>query len=383
MDASLEFAVRAVMKHTLEEEFDGGYMYSEVYWNDGARQSVPFAFEAGRGEVQTHSSTLMDHPVAPRTPADGLVVTSSAPANLLMIPPNRTSGPYSDLDTHWSAVVPFGAFYEVGELLAFRVEGVRHGVCFQHFLGRSPPGNPQAMHTSLSQTRLAAPTDESSFDPVNVSTEALIKTLIDFGDGTTRDMSTDPRINHTVDDASCAEIVKPNTLRVRPNATCTSIRVDSYIPAFKPYFVNASNVSVPVVYMEAFEVIIYPRGSGGQDPLPNNKLGQVECVDNAFQNADVRAYARLSDAAIFDVTSKATIASSDASKVDVDVLRVVSIAPGTVNITGTFGTFVSTVGLEVGRRFTRVRHESHHHTSSVRDATLGLLAQRGVSASHL
>ena len=202
-------------------------------------------------------------------------------------------------------------------------------------------------------SRLTVPGDGARFFPLSIPIEAQLRTLITFDDGTTRDMSVDSRVHFTVSPAECADIraMEMGGGRVVVVRECLASSINIGVSVDGVALLPPPPLVLQLVRLHHLSLTFsgYPSGGSGL-----TTVGRVACVptaSNIFHHAVASVYAYLSDelAVGIDVTSAASLSSSDSSVVGVaDVgSRLFVKKPGAVTIRAAFNANYTTATLGV------------------------------------
>ena len=153
---------------------------------------------------------------------------------------------------------------------------------------------------------LTTPEDPAAQQPMSVPHAAPLRIVVDFSDGTSLDLSADPRLTLSVDDTSCAAI-ESGELRVKRGATCVEVTVLAVLPSLAPGLVGSRTARL--VRLDAVELAFLPHPSfPGHHAVDAMALRRVACT-GVFQRAQALVRARLSNGSLTTITSYAALTS--------------------------------------------------------------------------
>ncbi|KAL1499209.1 hypothetical protein AB1Y20_013717 [Prymnesium parvum] len=295
-------------------EGDSGLLYSTVTWSDGASEAVGIKAWAGLDEIAQPSFN----------------------PNIVVYAPLGES----NSEQFWKVGVAVGA---INECIVTVV--VNWTVCGTTVATSTVPihlnlPDPTEVQLSAADTRLTGANDDARLAPISLPVSTQLRVLVSFGDGTTKDMTTDTRVSYAVADARCAGMVGDIMVHTRDaarSAGCTAVVVNATVTLGA--FTLISSISVPLVYLDRVELdfVGYPSNNAG---VVLTKLYRVECLEATYQRAAPRLLAFLSDSsAAIDVTSAGVYASNNTQVISQsDSTSLVATGSGIALLTATFGT---------------------------------------------
>ena len=265
--ASSSFTATAQLQHLLKAEGDVAEVYVFATFADGATQQVESA------EVF----------LAPAV--DGVVVT------------NGTSNAAATMS------VGIGATGYAGTVVTatWRVgtETLGTGVGWANMTLPLPV----LVTATASQTRVAPPDDSATTYPISVASSFAIAATVHYDDGTSKDFSSDARLNVSLAAASaeCASVHGLAQVAVSAGAGCASIEVLVQVPDLSPSL--SATVAVPVVKFQALRLSTAPYPSyPGSSAHTNVPLYRLDC-SSYYQHAAASLLVNLSDSSEFTVTN--------------------------------------------------------------------------------
>ena len=195
---------------------------------------------------------------------------------------------------------------------------------------------PVLVVASAEESRVAPPDNSAATVPISLATSFAVSAVVHYDDGTSKDFSSDARLNVSLAavSAACASVQGLAQVVLVAGASCTSIEVLVSVPALS-LSLNAT-VVVPVVVLQQLQLSTEPfpsySGSGTHTNVP---LYRLDCTSQ-YQHATARVVAVLSDASQVTVTSQSSFSSSDAAVVSVGSSRLRSLSAGASTLQATF-----------------------------------------------
>ena len=162
---------------------------------------------------------------------------------------------------------------------------------------------PILVTATASQTRVAPPDDSATTYPISVRSSFAIASTVHYDDGTSKDFSSDSRLNVSLAAASaeCASVQGLAQVDVKAGASCASIEVLVQVPDLSPSL--KATVAVPVVKVQALWLSTAPYPSyPGSSARTNVPLYRLDCTPY-YQHAEASLLVTLSDASKFTVTN--------------------------------------------------------------------------------
>ena len=261
---------------------------------------------------------------------------------------------------------------------------------------------PEGFEVSFSALRLTSPDDDATAEPISLPTETNLSVVVSFSDNTTREFAADPRVHYRIHEPECATLDR-RTLHVTSGALCPNVTVgvELSLPMKTDAWGNtailemATNVTVTVAYLDHVEVFFngYPDTAANQQVIVTS-LSLIQCT-NKYHQATARANAYLTDKLweAVSIASYTTFSSSDASKINTFGSRMLVFNPGSVTITGTFGSTSAGIGTvqlastdSIPNRVvalnlsTELREESTLSlvTNTKQEVTIGVIYENGI-----
>ena len=161
---------------------------------------------------------------------------------------------------------------------------------------------PVLVTATASQTRVAPPDDSATTYPISVANSFAIAATVHYDDGTSKDFSSDARLDVSLAAASaeCASVHGLAQVAVSAGAGCASIEVLVQVPDLSPSL--SATVAVPVVKFQALQLSTAPYPSyPGSSAHTNVPLYRLDC-SSYYQHAAASLLVTLSDASKFTVT---------------------------------------------------------------------------------
>ncbi|KAJ1626334.1 hypothetical protein T492DRAFT_910200, partial [Pavlovales sp. CCMP2436] len=303
--AASEFTTSVTIAQVLTLEGDRAGVYAWAHYSDGSYAAV------ASSELVVTSNT------------DYLTMASGSP---------------------WILTVAAGARRDCGEFVDVSWQVCGATVAEDSATVTLAMPRPFGITVSSSKSRLAAPGDPSTFSPISVATSATIQTVVDYDTGATFDITGDVRqmASLTTESAACATISNGNRVTLLAGATCTSIGV---LVALDGFGGLVGSVVIPVVHLQQLTVLAtpYPTYSGSTSKVMST-LHKIGCTAH-YQHATPAAYATLTDATQYAVTSVASFASGASPVISTsgsgNKARLHGTSMGVASITATFAGVVS------------------------------------------
>ena len=180
---------------------------------------------------------------------------------------------------------------------------------------------------------MTAPDNDAALNPISVQSSTTLQLLVQYDDGTSRLMSTDPRVAYVVESAHAAcTTLSGNVLSMVASAACTQVTVHASLQDSS----LSSQVAIPVVSLIALEVSFtgYPSDNAGGGVT---NRGLIECTAE-YHQASVVATAWLSDgSAAIVVTTSSTFSTPDSAVVLLTDSRIQPQQAGSALIYAEFG----------------------------------------------
>ena len=355
---------QVLMGHYLAKEGDEGRIHAIATFSDGASAPVPHLHAPG---------------------LDELSVTSLFPNDLEAVPPSANR-------SFWRARVPRSALYHVGEMLytEWKVCGVAQATAVEWASVEVP--KPVSMSVSPSEIMLAPP-NMAGLDVLGISSALNFTTRITFDDGTTRDYTGDPRLNHSVVEYECATIEGGRLLVGERGDECHFINVthtfDAGPSGYDKRLVGLDitptrfvlSTSIPVVSIDTFELTFVAQPDT-HSTVRVTRLGPIQCTNpTQYHTAKPRAIINLFNdptAREYDVTFATEFGSLDESVVQYGfgVLRARATS-GVANITAVFEGIHGTNATLYVTSELDMRVTSINISSEALDAQQTLVGERG------
>ncbi|KAL1528137.1 hypothetical protein AB1Y20_009499 [Prymnesium parvum] len=305
--------VIAQVTNFMTAEGDSGFMYSRVVYSDGHEEDVGY-----------------DH-----APSIEEMEVSSGSSGVELQEP-------SDEESLWQIGVAVGA---VAECLPpvdvdWTVCGVRVATGSLPLHLNLP--DPTGAVLTISEARLTVGTDDAVLEPLSIPWQSALRVLVNFSDGSTRDMSTDSRVEYTSTDDTCASIdFASNGLTITKRAVCTSVTIVATVRLGSFLFVV--NDTRPVVYLS--HIVLTFSGYPDVDENTNlnvTTLGLVPGLPSTYFHAAAKVHAYLTDSATqaYEVTSQCSFSSSAPSIVSLassSSTRMRGVSAGISTISAFFG----------------------------------------------
>lgn len=225
--------------------------------------------------------------------------------------------------------------------------------------------DPTSGSITIEQARLTPVGSDASLSPINVSTSSALFLVVDFSDGSRREMSSDARVQYMITDPACAVADEAaDMLTILTDATCTSVTAVAGIHLVGLSF--AVNDTRPVIYLGSATLAFsgYPDTSTNAN-VEVGMLGSVPCSASVYFHATARMLAYLTDtpAVPHDVSSQASMHSSSPAVIFIaspGSTRLQAVMAGSANITASFGSqttarrelFVQVTAVALRRRLT-------------------------------
>ena len=206
---------------------------------------------------------------------------------------------------------------------------------------------PILVMAAVSQSRVAPPDDSATTAPISVASSFAIAATVHYDDGTSRDFSSDSRLNVSLAAASagCASVQGLAQVVVSAGAGCASIEVLVQVPDLSSSL-NAL-VAVPVVRMQALQLSTAPYPSySGSSAHTNVPLYRLDCT-SYYQHTTASVLVNLSDASQLTVTAQSSFSSSNMTVASLDSSRLRSLSAGMTTLTATFDGHSTTQTVEV------------------------------------
>lgn len=210
------------------------------------------------------------------------------------------------------------------------------------------------LRASVSAARLAPPGDAATLAPLALASSARIHISVDFSDGTSRDFTDDARVatalaSPAAGATSGCGAVAGTTVTVEGAASCDLLTVAVTAPSLGATL--RALVTVAVVRLAALQPMAVPYPSfAGSSGVALSALRRLDCVD-AYQHAQLRVLALLTDASHADVTA-ASAAATDSTGLLVERLsgsagwRLRPSSVGAKSVVVSFGGHTATLALD-------------------------------------
>ena len=254
---------------------------------------------------------------------------------------------YSSSEGAWGLTVLPGAVRECGEVVH-----VSWTACDRNTTAYVTLNLPTAtaVHATIAAARLAPSGDAATLPPLTVASSATIHVLVDFDDGTTRDFTDDARVSTQVTTQIACGTVEGTTLTVGAGVPCDLLAVQVTVPALGASLRDTT--SVAVVRLDALQASAVPYPSFvGSTGIALTSMGRLDCIA-AYQHAQLRVLAMLSDGSSMDVTSAVSAATSSTGLVVAQnsggaVWRLMPSEPGSKTVDIGLGTHTAVLTLTV------------------------------------
>lgn len=317
------FAASVRLVQSLTAEGASGRVHAGVEWDDGMRQEI------GYGDANISISGLR-----------GTLNVTALTGGLIATAPSGTSS--SDL--FWKLSVARGAVEQCGELAT-----AEWSMCGVSMAKASIPVYlqiPQAVGLVLTTTasRLTFPGDDAVSPPISLSTEAVLRGEVEFADGSTQDVSADPRMTFTVTPGVCAEILPTDDgffkVSIRASASCTATRL-TVTATVDLGSVLSTSLELGLSRLDRIQLDFtgYPNVAANAN-VTLKELGRIACTTH-FHHATARVHAFLDDESSFTITSSVSLTSSNDNVIRIEGSRLRALSVGSATITARFGSFSS------------------------------------------
>jgi hypothetical protein len=206
---------------------------------------------------------------------------------------------------------------------------------------------PVLVTTTASQSRVAPPDDSATTSPISVASSFAIAATVHYGDGTSKDFSSDSRLNVSLAVASvgCASVQGLAQVVVSAGAGCASIEVLVQVPDLSSSL--SATVVVPVVKIQTLRLSTAPYPSySGSSAHTNVPLYRLDCT-SYYQHTAASVLVNLSDSSEFTVTAQSSFSSSNPAVASLAASRLRSLSAGTTTLTATFDGHSTTQTVEV------------------------------------
>ena len=141
------------------------------------------------------------------------------------------------------------------------------------------------------EDRLTPPDNDARFGPMSVPVYSALQVMVHYTEGNARDLTLDARVNYTVNEEECAEIVlldNERRLAIKHSAACTWVTVSAV-------FDGSLAHSVPVAVVVVKDMWINFYGYSANWNVVITELGLVQCTTDTYHHATARASIQLSD----------------------------------------------------------------------------------------
>ncbi|KAK3263807.1 hypothetical protein CYMTET_27413 [Cymbomonas tetramitiformis] len=201
---------------------------------------------------------------------------------------------------------------------------------------------PIGMVVTLQHVKLASPSDAASAAPINLPTVAYVTVVVHYDDGTSRDITDDPRTSIVVSEGTTLARKEEGASRVVARAVTPgggsaygSVTVQAAFLLSATQSVTGSASLLVVGLQEvALQTSAHPSFSGS-DGVSKSTLFRVQCT-SSYQRARATFTALLTDGQTFDVTAHTVVRCSNSSGLDVQGTILIPATAGTYQVKGIF-----------------------------------------------
>lgn len=243
----------------------------------------------------------------------------------------------------WRATVPTGAESVTGAFVNGTYADSTGRVLFTQGYGYVITTLPAATSMTLTilQPRLAAPGTQATLAPVSVPTSSAVRVVLNFADGTSRDVTNDPRTVFvlTVGNAS----VSGAGLSVNGAQKPGTITVNATMPTYKAAANLSAVASATVVDVSSMSMAaVYASPAGGAVVT----LARVQCT-SIYQRATLSSSVTLTDGSSTTVTGFSAFSSLNATVAGVSGTLVTPTTFGTLPLRSVWQAFNATLNVTV------------------------------------